>query len=1056
MTAFNNQILVFGGEPSSAPRNPVELSDAYVLDTSKIRYPEEKPGPKTGAMRRPSISDRTGNGTPQKERSTSQDGSVSSTTEKPLNMKGSQDSIASMTGNYSRPQELVASYGPNGFGAKGPRTGVSPVPSGPPPSQALPQPRTNGMRAQPQGPAEGGRESPWQFSKAERVLGATNLPGGTPYTQSRDVNGTRGPGSTGMISPQDDPYAPSAQYSHEQQSSQDSGLGRRTETPDAAARAGEDLIQSNFKLQPAYPDSGVGSSPALSTQQASEGLARELESLRSKNAWYASELALAKKAGYRSSSTESPSSLLDERTADAFGDEEKPLLEALLRMRAELSKVQDSLTAQSALAAEKISQAEREKQAAVEEALYLRTQSASRDGTFAADSGSSARSEDASRRLASTLAAHNELQSQVEHLTSSLEAERKAREAAEESANAAHARATDLDAHKQQSVSELESLRGELHETQRLAREHSTKSADALSSSRMLQVDKDDLSSKLLAAQQEQQTHASVLLALQSAVTASSGKSSLLERQLEEERQQRAVAEDKLAQLRAEHETRVAELDSTTRKLRDSEDLVQHHATEANTHREALLAGLQTTTSRDLDGTAMNDQRVVLLQQSLDEAKAVAQQHREAADHAANRLRSAEERIAGLETYQEQSSREGLSLRKQIQAASRDALSQQAEHSELQQQLSKHKLELTAWQMQHSTLRNILGDRGIDINQLPKDMNDYQLSNSNAQRLQQLEEQIETSSRAQEEMRQTYESREQELRKTRDAEYHALENECQQMREYIEGFHDVAEKLKKNIKKEKAENQSLREELEREKQPSTSTAAGSFGTERASLQQQIESLQARVNQSQADLEQQVQKLQVAMTQANTYKDESMRYQRELEAATSQNRSDLEALRSHNAQLETRAQEAENRVKTLLDSVGTSVNNYRRQSQNVSQLNGISGHSRGLSTNSAGGASVYSSTSLQNGIPEIGVDRSSAVFDSFVTELDNLRNQWENTSKTLNNRLSDRSVDAADSAAPAAGDETAVSNSMADWRRRLELDDDDDDEIETSSHAAPKA
>ena len=41
MTTVGKQIVVLAGEPSSAPRDPVELGMAYLLDTTKIRYPPD-------------------------------------------------------------------------------------------------------------------------------------------------------------------------------------------------------------------------------------------------------------------------------------------------------------------------------------------------------------------------------------------------------------------------------------------------------------------------------------------------------------------------------------------------------------------------------------------------------------------------------------------------------------------------------------------------------------------------------------------------------------------------------------------------------------------------------------------------------------------------------------------------------------------------------------------------------------------------------------------------------------------------------------------------------
>ena len=42
MTAYDKQIVVLAGEPSAAQRDEDELSFAYVLDTAKIRYPNDQ------------------------------------------------------------------------------------------------------------------------------------------------------------------------------------------------------------------------------------------------------------------------------------------------------------------------------------------------------------------------------------------------------------------------------------------------------------------------------------------------------------------------------------------------------------------------------------------------------------------------------------------------------------------------------------------------------------------------------------------------------------------------------------------------------------------------------------------------------------------------------------------------------------------------------------------------------------------------------------------------------------------------------------------------------
>ncbi|KAH0115935.1 hypothetical protein KCU82_g23556, partial [Aureobasidium melanogenum] len=107
-------------------------------------------------------------------------------------------------------------------------------------------------------------------------------------------------------------------------------------------------------------------------------LTKELENERTKNAWFASELALARKAGYSRSATNTPA--FDERSTDAFDDDDRPLVEALLRMRAELAKVQGSIDSQAEAAAARIAEIEKQRDTAISEAVFAKAKLAGQGG----------------------------------------------------------------------------------------------------------------------------------------------------------------------------------------------------------------------------------------------------------------------------------------------------------------------------------------------------------------------------------------------------------------------------------------------------------------------------------------------------------------------------------------------------------------------------------------------------------------------------------------------------------------------------------------------------
>ena len=154
-------------------------------------------------------------------------------------------------------------------------------------------------------------------------------------------------------------------------------------------------------------------------------------------------------------------------------------------------------------------------------------------------------------------------------------------------------------------------------------------------------------------------------------------------------------------------------------------------------------------------------------------------------------------------------------------------------------------------------------------------------------------------------------------------------------------------------------------------------------------------------------------------------------QRQISTSVEQNRQDLEQLQQENASLEQRALDAEQKVSLLLDQVESSVDNYRRQSHMLSDAVANKGHARNLSDiDSVSGDSLYSDTT------ERGNDRNSMALDSLASELETLRTHWETTNKNYR-QSTNFDVDKGDTTPLATSPEHGLSNSLADWRKRLD-------------------
>jgi len=1008
MTAFGKHVITLAGEPSSSVADRNELSMAYILDTSKIRYPPNESAAPQQAINAP------------RKMSGGERSNI------PQSRSGAPPNRESMLPGpqQQRSQEMLNGMGPGG--SRLPRA-AGQAPSGPPPLQQLPQPRMNG--ANPQVIPVSRSKTP---TKNERSFGpsvdtevASSVDRDNLASAARDSPSSAGPQRkdsdtvgrppkesmdttrSGSLTSRNT----SRQQMHRHQPSHDTIASIEQEAPRRSIETPQQRALSR-EADNRQIDSGLGASPGMG--HINDDVVRELDVVKSRNAWYASELALARKAGYHPATSTSP--MFDERSAESFQDEDRPLLEALLKMKAEVDRVQTSIKAQGDDAAKRIAEVERQRDAAISEAIYAKTKLAAHgggsqagtpqlDGSRNTETPDLDRMNDISRRLAASLASQTELTTLVEKLTHEVEAEKKAKQLADETAEAAQARVQELDSTRQKAAAESESLRAELHEAQRVAREMSASHAEAEASSRLLAVDKEELSSKVAHFTSQTTNHATVLESLREAVAASSEKSTLLERKLEEERSQSEGIRQKLSQLRAEHEARTAELETSTQKLRDAEEMAEKHATEARLHQAAVLSGLGSIAAHAPANDNVANERVRILQQQVEAANAMARKNQAAADQASEKLRRAEERIAGLESYQEQSSREGLTIRKQLQQAMRDVQASEVEKAQLHQQHERLRLESNAFEVQLKTLKNLLEERGVNPTDHRRsrvlDSPGSRFGTPELNRVRELEQQIDSMNKIHEELRVSFEQREHEVSKDWEEKLQALHNDHQAAVKYLRGTEKMLAKMKQELDRYKTANTKLEEELKQATsipQGPTKEQAAEWEAEKTSMKETISRLESQLSTLQSELTATRKEVEAAATKT-----------KEAESTATKSRADLESLRQQYTIVEERAREAENRVQMFLDQFENSVDNYRRQSQVPGGSNGESarrGHDSIASAESLYSRNDDASTpeAPSNRRASTGT-RNSMALDNLASELDALRSHWETTNKAY--RLSDR-------------------------------------------------
>ncbi|QYS95627.1 Cell polarity protein (Tea1) [Trichoderma simmonsii] len=1144
MTTVGKSIVVLGGEPSTASSSTNDLGILYVLDTTKIRYPNDAPGgpQRIPQARRPSDASNPNRQPPMNGGGPPEPGNMivggpSSINNEPATRRivsnGMEPTGSPGLGGPGTPPPAGAPPrapggpprgppGPGGPGGPGnkmqmPRAAATASPSGPPPQGPTPAkpgpdpsavgrvrgasvdraptgspqlasapspitreiipeddapPPTSAPMSAAGNPVNGRRTptTPTQVSRTGSKQGSLGGnepprgkmrpgPGGSIDSMAEGVQratpeGMQRPIPDGMQRPAPD----GMQRGPPEGMQRGPPEGMQRGPPEGMQRGPPEGMQRPAPTRPASPPHTAKPMSANLNRRSSGrnsqtvALLKELDNARNRNAWYASELELARKGGYVPNASMGPA--LDGKAVESFDDEDRPLIEALLAMRTELANVQNAVDKQAIVAAKQIAEAERQRDVAIQEAVYAKAKLAAQSGgsvssTPQPEGGEdfAARSADMSKKLASALNHQKSLQTQLEAAKSELDAEKRARKLADDTTSAAQKRMADLEAYKQQNSGEVERLKAELHFSQREAREQAVAATEAVAALELLRVEKETISRKLDEVADSSNGREETFESLRAAIEASQDASAHLETKLEEERTQREKVEGKLTKLKAEHEARTAELVAVTQRLRDAEELAEKHATEARTHREAVLSGLSKLTAKD-DSVAHNGdaERAVALQNQLTAANALVKKYQQEADIAADRLRSAEERIAGLEQYQEQSSREGVGIRRQLQSALRENQGLQAAHSDIKNQLAAQQLETNAMTVQHNALKDILVERGISPTGSARTRgltSPRTTSPEQQNRLRELEAQLASISAAHEETKQTFAIQAQDSETAYREKLSQLESDYQSAVHYVKGTEKMLKQLQEQLARYKTENGRLKSEvveLEDRLQagPNESGSAG-WENERAALQTKISSLEAELHDSAAQLEKSLEGLKAELADSQHECDEARK-------SLSSQRKELEQLQSENALLEQRASDAEQKVSLLLDQVEHSVDTYRRRSRHVVSMNADAmaaangmglgslgtlalGHSRNESSE---GESIYGDSNLGN--------RNSAALDNLATELETLRNHWETTNK--NYRLS-TNFDFESANASKKEDDTPIgmgmSGNLADWRKRLDTE-----------------
>ncbi|PWY97244.1 hypothetical protein BCV70DRAFT_69247 [Testicularia cyperi] len=820
MSTYQNKVVVLGGESFTGAK-PDDPGAIHVLDTAKIKYPSDNPSQvKNGAgqLRKSSMPP---GGAPGSNVPGASPGSQNPAGVPPSSTRSAMSPVAEGEEGAARQRAMSPIRAP----------GASLAGSAPTSPGSQPPGSYNGMQMQMQQAAAPGSQS--------YGLGNTNAPydpegpGRSMSPQSQQAQGQaqamRGippqvQGQQPQIQPQQMGAVGPAPYNgpRSQRSIENlrSGSGSLSPTNvnsmrsingvvskmDSPAGPPQDGFHYNNSRTISPPDANGHQHQSVQQQQqmASAGaIGGELDSLRKREAWYKAALALAVKKGFvepdqlqmadgsltDAQSVSSDRVSLDGIDTGAEGSDKDRVLRTLISLKAQLASAKATIAQQAQSEADRLSESDRARSAALQEAAYYRAK------LSAIESGNTTevtrldreRASKLEKSLADALRESAQLERQTSSLREQTKLEQQLRNSAEERLSETAKRAMAAEAAQMKAYDELAALQKRNYTAESALREHTEQVATLSSMATRSKADHDHVRGQLEDAQANVAAHLAALTQLQAAHAAVATRATEYERRHEEHRALLQQHQSTIGELKAQLEAKSEEAHSHSSRAAELETLLSQHRQEAEAHRMAATSGLaqllaskdqQQGGSRDLSGGALGSTLPPHVEEKMraleEEAESLRQLHSEArqtADVHASSLQEMRERHLTLEKSQAGLRSELTAMRSQLTIALQEVARLKDISTAKDLELRDRSRDIEAAQVKASLLKQFMAERGVSV------PNDDELSIKSGyadRRVRELEDEIELRTREIQEAEhrlQDSESRVEEL--TRELEHQA-------------------------------------------------------------------------------------------------------------------------------------------------------------------------------------------------------------------------------------------------------------------------------------------
>ncbi|KAG9001695.1 Negative regulator of mitotic exit [Tulasnella sp. JGI-2019a] len=491
----------------------------------------------------------------------------------------------------------------------------------------------------------------------------------------------------------------------------------------------------------------------------------ELEGMKRRENWMKAALARATKAGFVWADGDLQESRVgswigrdgdEEDRSSLYGgngeSDNRKMADTVMKMKQEYSRIQMAVSQQAQLASERLTDAERMRNGAVQEAGFYRAKLA------AYETGNNTevtrlerdRLNHIESQLQSLVTERNTTERKLEEALEGQALQTRLREHAEERVADALRRAEASEEANDQLRREFSELREQHITVETSLRDHADRLVSATSTTQQLEADHHAARSHVEDLTRSRDEHQRALAQAHAALEAAGSRASELDSQWQEAREQIRQLENELLDVRNDLEGRIQEAESANARLADAENAWAKSREEADAYRAMTTGSLGTLLDTQKEMLADEDrskrghaEKVRAMEVESSSLRKMLKEAGQRVDTAQNNLAEQRDKHRALQTNTSTLRAQIVGLRSQLAIAVADTGRLRKDLSVREHELREKSKSAADTEVRLGMLRNYLADNGLVVDE--EDMTSSQSSGSNGSRLQQLQQQAQQS-----------------------------------------------------------------------------------------------------------------------------------------------------------------------------------------------------------------------------------------------------------------------------------------------------------------------